>query len=185
MAALPAGASGPTRELEYAVVTSNGGVARHETVRVDFVGGSSERLTNVNVGEFDDGNARAVAYVGIEPSGSLRVDPVESITSEEEAILTFMSLESEDLIAMGPGDHWERRGVVPTGHYVTRYAVTAVHDDGALEFHVTRELYRDDGSVVRWDGRMVYDQEGVVPTEITLNGDAALSIRLTRDTFRH
>ena len=31
---------------------------------------------------------------------------------------------------------------------------------------------------------MLYDANGVVPTEITLTGAGALSIRLVRDTFR-
>jgi hypothetical protein len=183
-AALPARADGPSRELEYAVVASSGGVERHATVRVDFVGGSPDRVMDVDVDERDDTAAGPLAYVGIEPSGALRLDALQSLTSEEEAICTFMSLESEDLIAMGPGDHWERKGLVPGGRYLTRYTVAAVEPDGSLEFQLSRDLYRADGSVVRWTGRMRYDANGVVPTEIVLTGDAALSIRLVRDTFR-
>jgi hypothetical protein len=184
-AALPARADGPSRELEYAVVASSGGAERHATVRIDFVGGSPDRVMDVDVDERDDRADGPLAYVGIEPSGSLRLDSVQGLTSEEEAICTFMSLESEDLIAMGPGDHWERRGAVPGGRYLTRYTVVGVQPDGSLEFQISRDLFRADGSVVRWAGRMLYDANGVVPTEITLTGDAVLSIRLVRDTFRH
>lgn len=183
-AVLPARADGPSRELEYAIVASNGGVQRHATVRVDFVGGSPDRVMDVDVDERDDVADGPLAYVGIEPSGSLRIDAMQQLTSEEEAICTFMSLESEDLIAMGPGDHWDRKGSVPGGRYLTHYAVVAVEPDGSLDFDISRDLVRGDGSVVHWAGRMVYDANGVVPTEITLTGAGALSIRLVRDTFR-
>jgi hypothetical protein len=140
---------------------------------------------NVDVDELDGRSDGEIASVGIEPSGALHLAPIQSLTSEEEAICTFMSLESEDLIAMGPGDHWERRGLVPGGRYLTRFNVVGVLPDGSVQFQVSRDLYHDDGSVVRWSGTMLYDANGVVPTEITLGGDPALSIRLVHDTFRH
>lgn len=185
LTAVPAVAAGSSRELEYAVVASSGGVERHATVRVAFVGGSPERVMNVDVDELDDQAGRQFANVGILPSGALKLAPMSFLTSEEEAICTFMSLESEDLIAMGPGDHWERRGLVPGGRYLTRFMVVDVRPDSSVDFQIQRELYHDDGSVVRWSGTMLYDANGVVPDEITLTGGAALSIRLMHDTFRH
>jgi len=182
---VPALADTPTRQLEYAVVATNGGAARHATVRVDFVGGSAERLMIVNVGETDDTSLSNAANVGILASGALQVEGAASLTSEEEAICAFMSLESEDLIAMGPGDHWERKGVTSGGRYLMRFAVTGVAPDGKMDFNVTRDLYRDNGSTVHWSGTLTYDQNAVVPAAITLGGDATLSIRLTRDTFVH
>ncbi len=185
IAALPAAAAGPSRELEYAVVASSGGIERHTTVRIAFVGGSPDRVMSVYVDERGERDDRQTAYVGIEPTGTLRLDPPDSLSSEEEAICTFMSLESEDLIAMGPGDHWERRGFVPGGRYLTRYSVVGVRPDGSVDFRVARDLFRADGTIGHWSGHMLYDAEGVVPTEISLDGDAPLSIRLVRDTFRH
>jgi hypothetical protein len=63
--------------------------------------------------------------------------------------------------------------------------VVDVRPDGSVDFQIQRDLYHDNGSVVRWTGTMLYDANGVVPDEITLTGDAALSIRLMHDTFRH
>jgi hypothetical protein len=184
-ATAPAFADAPARHLEYAVVAMNGGAARHATVHVDFVGGSAERLMIVNVAETDDTALSNAANVGILASGALRVEGTQALTSEEEAICAFMSLESEDLIAMGPGDHWERKGLTAGGRYLMRFAVTAVAPDGKMDFNVTRDLYRDNGSTVHWSGTLNYDQNAVVPAAITLGGDATLTIKLTRDTFVH
>ncbi len=175
----------PSRQLEYAVIATSGGMERHATVRVDFVGGSAERLMFVNIGERDDTAVANAASVGILAAGGLRVQGQQALTSEEEAICAFMSLESEDLIAMDAGDHWERKGPTAGGRYLMRFAVTGVRPDGTMQFNVTRDVYRDNGSTAHWTGTMTYDQNAVVPSAITLAGEAALSIRLTRDTFKH
>lgn len=182
--AVPVWADGPSRQLEYTVVASSGGVDRHATVRVDFVGGSAERLMIVNVGEIDDRSPARAASVGILAAGGLRVEGNQQLTSEAEAICSFMSLESEDLIAMGPGDRWERKGVTAGGRYVIRYVVTSVSPDGYMQFNVTRDVLHDDGSIAHWTGTLTYDVNAVVPSQIALAGDAALSIRLSRDTFK-
>jgi hypothetical protein len=184
-AVLPAAADTPSRQLEYTVVASSGGAERHATVRIDFVGGSADRLMIVNVGETDDTALSNAVNVGILASGGLRVEGAQSLTSEEDAILAFMSLESEDLIAMGPGDHWERKGETAGGHYLMRFNVTGVTPDGKMTFNVTRDLTHDDGTAAHWAGTLTYDQNAVVPSAITLAGAGALTIRLTRDTFGH
>ncbi len=197
LAAVPAGADTGSRQLEYAVVATSGGVARRATVTVDFVGGSAERVLTVNVDEIVDDNTERHAYVGIEPSGSLRATTVQSLTSEEEAICSLMAMESEDLAGVSTGDSWEREGPVPGGRHHTRFSVLGVDDDGFVEFAVSRDLIRNDGSVARWRGTMHYDAGGFVPSTITLNGkliaadapgggrNVAMSIRLLHDTFKH
>ena len=178
------------------MVATSGGIARRATVTIDFVGGSAEHTMSVNVDEIGAfGEQRA--YVGIEPSGSLRAGALRSLTSEEDAICSLMAMESEDLAGVSRGDHWEREGPVPGGRHHTRYSVLGVNDDGLVEFAVARDLLRDDGSVARWHGTMLYDAGAFVPATITLNGsvsgdadpaggrNVALTIRLVHDTFKH
>ena len=151
---LPAEADAPARQLEYAVVATRGGVARRATVRVGFIGGSAERLMTVEV----DGT-----YVGIDPTGSLRADALRPLTNEEEAICSLMAMESEDLAGVSIGDHWESEGPVPGGRHHTRFSVLGVNDAGLVEFAVSRDLLRNDGSVARWRGTMLYDADSFVP----------------------
>jgi hypothetical protein len=197
LAAVPAAADGPSRQLEYAVVATSGGIARRASVRIDFIGGSADHTMTVNVDERGDGGDPDSAYVGIEPSGSLRADTVRALTSEEDAICSLMSLESEDLAGVSTGDHWEREGPVPGGHHHTRFSVLGVNDAGLVEFAVSRDLQHNDGSVARWRGTMLYDADSSVPSTITLNGNVsteddpsngrnvAMTIRLVHDTFKH
>jgi hypothetical protein len=188
--------AGPSRTLQYSVVSTSGGIARRATVMLDFIGGSAERVMNVNVGEVGDAGIRDGAYVGIEPSGSLRADTVRALTSEEEAICSLMSMESEDLAGVSTGDHWEREGPVPGGRHHTRYAVLGVNDAGLVEFSVSRDTMGTDGSVARWRGTMLYDADSAVPSKITLNGNVtgddiaggrnvAMTIQLVHDSFKH
>jgi hypothetical protein len=193
---VPAAAEAPSRHLEYSVVATSGGVARRATVSIDFVSGSAERTMNVNVAEVGSFGEQQ-AYVGIEPSGSLRAGAMRSLTSEEDAICSLMAMESEDLAAVSRGDHWEREGPVPGGRHHTRFSVLGVNDDGLVEFAVSRDLLHDDGTVARWRGTMLYDAGAFVPATITLNGNVsgdndpgdgrniALTIRLVHDTFKH
>jgi hypothetical protein len=183
----PVAAAAPGRTLEYAVVATSGGIARRASVTIDFVGGSADRVMTVNV----DGT-----YVGIEPSGSLRSDTMR-LSNEEEAICSLMAMESEDLAGVSTGDHWEREGPVPGGRHHTRFSVLGVSDAGLVEFAVSRDLLRNDGSVARWRGTMLYDADAFVPAKITLNGNVssdedsgdgsnvAMSIQLVHDTFKH
>ncbi|HEV8021128.1 MAG TPA: hypothetical protein VGP41_07715 [Candidatus Lustribacter sp.] len=178
------------------MVATSGGVARRATVSIDFVSGSAERTMNVNVAEVGSFGEQQ-AYVGIEPSGSLRAGAMRSLTSEEDAICSLMAMESEDLAAVSRGDHWEREGPVPGGRHHTRFSVLGVNDDGLVEFAVSRDLLHDDGTVARWRGTMLYDAGAFVPATITLNGNVsgdndpgdgrniALTIRLVHDTFKH
>jgi hypothetical protein len=195
LAVVPAGADAPSRQLEYAVVATSGGVARRATVVIDFIGGSAERVMTVNVDEVGAGGDRQGAYVGIEPSGSLRADTVRALTNEEEAICSLMAMESEDLTGISIGDHWEREGPVPSGRHHTRFSVLGV-GGGLVEFAVSRDLLRNDGSTARWRGTMLYDADAFVPSTITLNGNVsvdddpadgrsvAMSIRLVHDSFK-
>ena len=197
LAAVPAAADAPSRQVEYAVVATSGGVARRATVRVDFIGGSANRVMRVNVDEYVDDSTARHAFVGIEPTGSLSAADVVQLTSEEETICSMMSIESEDLAGVSTGDHWEREGPVPGGRHHTRFSVLGVDDAGYVEFAVARDLQHDDGSSARWRGTMHYDANGFVPATITLNGNlsagsdaavgrnVAMSIRLVRDTFKH
>jgi hypothetical protein len=197
LAAVPAEADGPSRQVEYAVVATSGGVARRATVRVDFIGGSAEHVMRVNVDEVVDDSTSRHAYVGIEPTGSLSTADVQQLTSEEETICSMMSMESEDLAGVSTGDHWEREGLVPGGSHRTRFSVLGVDAAGYVEFGVSRDLRHNDGSSARWRGTMHYDANGFVPATITLNGNlssgddsvlgrnVAMSIRLVRDTFKH
>jgi hypothetical protein len=197
LAVVPAEADGPSRQVQYAVVATSGGVARRATVTVDFIGGSAERVMSVNVDEVVDDSTSRHAFVGIEPTGSLRANTVAQLTAEEETICSLMSMESEDLAGVSTGDHWEREGPVPGGRHHTRYSVLGVDDDGFVEFAVARDLQHSDGSSARWRGTMHYDANGFVPATITLNGDltaggdapagrnVAMSIRLVHDTFKH
>ncbi len=133
--------------------------------------------------------------MGIEPSSSLEADAASSLTTEVDAICSLMAMESEDLAAVSIGDHWEREGPVPGGHHHTRFSVLGVHDDGLVEFAVSRDLQRNDGAVARWRGTMLYNADDFVPSTITLNGsvsdaavgggNVALTIRLVHDTFKH
>jgi hypothetical protein len=194
LAAAPAEA-GPSRQLQYAVVATSGGIARRATVVVDFVSGSAEHVINVNVDEIADGAVQHDAYVGIEPSSSLLADVLSSLTTEEDAICSLMAVESEDLSGVSTGDHWEREGPVPGGRHHTRFSVLGVRDDGLVEFAVSRDLQRNDGSVARWRGTMLYNADDFVPSTITLNGsvtdaaaasgNVALTIHLIHDTFKH
>lgn len=188
LAAVPAAAEAPARQLEYAVVATSGGIARRATVRVDFIGGSAERVMTVDI----DGT-----YVGIEPTGSLRAAAYRPLTNEEEAICSLMAMESEDLAGVSIGDHWEREGPVPGGRHYTRFSVLGVKDAGLVEFAVSRDLQRNDGSVAHWRGTMLYDADSFVPATITLNGsvsldddlaggrNVAMTIRLVHDSFKH
>ena len=112
LAAVPA-VAGPSRQLQYAVVATSGGIARRATIVVDFVSGSAEHVMNVNVDEIADGAVQHDEYVGIEPSSSLLADVLGSLTTEEDAICSLMAVESEDLSGVSTGDHWEREGPVP------------------------------------------------------------------------
>jgi hypothetical protein len=193
-AAGPAGAA-PARELQYSIVATSGDIVRRATVRVDFVGGSPDRIMDVSLDEVDEASER-LAGVGIDPKGSLITDQRQGLTNEEEAICSFISLESEDLAGVEVGDHWDREGPVPGGRSHTHYAVLAVTQDGYVDFAVARDVRRDDGSAARWTGTMHYDADSVVPSTIVLNGtltgdgasDAprtvAIAIHLTGDTFK-
>lgn len=180
--AAPAGADG--RTLQYAVVSTIGGVSRQASVTVDFIGGSADRVMNASVGETDSGGERVPATVGIEPSGSLRANYL--LTDEEDAICSLMALESEDMDGVGVGDHWDRGGPVPGGMQHTRFNVLHVRDGGLIELSVAHELRRDDGRLSQWNGTMLYNATDFVPSTITLRGnDGALTIRLVHDTFKH
>lgn len=191
----PAGADGG-RTLQYSVLATSGGIARRATVTVDFVGGSAERMMDVNVDEVGDAGAFDGA-LGIEPSGALRAESPLVLTNEEEAVCSLMALESEDMYGVAVGDHWDREGPVPGGRNRTHFAVLGVTDDGLVQLSLTRDLVRNDGSVARWNGTMLYDAESSVPSAITLNGNVsagagpadgrnvAMTIRLIHDTFKH
>jgi hypothetical protein len=185
------------RTLEYTVVATSGGVARQASVTVDFIGGSANRVMNVNVGERNDGDGnRQAAYVGIEPSGALQAASPQSLTTEVDTICSLMALESEDMDGVGVGDHWEREGAVPGGREHTRFSVISVRDGGLVELAIARDLQHNDGSVAQWRGTMLYNATDFVPSTITLNGNVssedtpnarnvALTIRLVHDTFKH
>jgi hypothetical protein len=187
--------AGPSRQLQYSVVATSGGIARRATVVVDFVSGSAERVMNVNVDEIADGAVQQDAYVGIEPSSSLLADAMSSLSTEEDAICSLMAVESDDLSGVSIGDHWDREGPVPGGRHHTRFSVLGVRDDGLVEFAVSRDLQRNDGSVAHWRGTMLYDANDFVPSTITLNGNVsddaagagnvALTIHLIHDTFKN
>jgi hypothetical protein len=197
LAVVPAEAAAPSRQLEYSVVATSGGVARRTNVKIDFIGGSANRVMNVNVDETGAPGEYRGASVGIEPSGSLRADTVRELTNEEEAICSLMAMESEDLAGVSTGDHWEREGPVPGGRHHTRFSVLGVNDAGVVEFAVARDLQHADGSVARWHGTMLYDSNAFVPSTITLNGNVsfddgpgdgrnvAMSIHLIHDSFKH
>lgn len=197
-AVLTTAQASPGRTLQYSVVATSAGIARHATVTVDFLGGSAERVMNVDVDEVAETGEQLGADVGIEPSGSLRSRTAQSLTSEEEAICSLMALESEDMAGVGKGDHWERQGPVPGGRQHTRFTVLGVSDAGLVELGIARDTLRDDGSLARWSGTMFYDAEAFVPSIITLTGNlnsddderiggrsVALTIRLIHDTFKH
>jgi hypothetical protein len=195
LTAVPVKAEGPSREVQYSVVATSGGVARRATITVDFIGGSVNRLMNVDVDEALDNDTERQDAVGIEPTGALLDDTERVLTSEEETICSLMSMGSEDLAAAATGDHWEREGAVPGGHHHTRFSVIGVDDDGYVNFAISRDLIRTDGSVARWRGTMRYDSEGAIPATVTLNGNltaddssagrnVAMTIRLVHDTFK-
>ncbi|MGA2392284.1 MAG: hypothetical protein ABSH03_02910 [Candidatus Lustribacter sp.] len=179
------------------MVATSGGIARRATVTIDFVGGSAERVMNVDVDEVGDAGQMLDAAIGIEPSGALRAESPSGLTNEEEALCSLMALESEDMYGVGVGDHWERQGPVPGGRHHTRFSVLGVTDDGLVQLAVSRDLVRDDGSVARWSGTMLYDADSSVPATITLNGNVsadndpadgrniAMTIHLIHDTFKH
>lgn len=193
---VPAGAVGG-RTLQYSVLARSGGIARRATVTIDFVGGSAERVMNVDVDEVGDAGPPLDAAIGIEPTGALRAESPSGLTNEEEALCSLMALESEDMYGVAVGDHWERQGPVPGGHHRTRFSVLGVTDDGLVQLAVSRDLVRDDGSVARWSGTMLYDADSSVPATISLNGsvsadddpadghNVAMTIHLIHDTFKH
>jgi hypothetical protein len=196
LAAVPAEAAGPSRQVQYAVVSTSGGVARRATITVHFMDGSINRVMNVTVDEAIDDNTERQAYVGIEPTGALRSVDVAQLTAEEETICSLISMGSEDLEGVSTGDHWEREGALPGGRHHTRFAVLGVTDTGYVDFAVARDLRHNDGSTAQWRGTMHYDSTAAVPATITLNGslianddpapgrNVALTIRLVHDTFR-
>jgi hypothetical protein len=196
LAAVPAEADGLSRQVQYAVVATSGGVARRATITVDFIGGSINRVMNVNVDEAIDQGTERQAYVGIEPTGALRSSDVAQLTAEEETICSLISMGSEDLDGVSTGDHWEREGALPGGRHHTRFSVLGVADTGYVDFALARDLRHDDGSSAQWRGTMHYDSTAAVPATITLNGNliasddpaagrnVAMSIRLVHDTFK-
>jgi len=193
---VPAVQAAPGRTLEYSVLATSGGIARRATVTVDFIGGSAERVMNVDVDEVGEDGVQFGADVGIEPTGSLESDK-QSLTSEEEAICSLMALESEDMAGVAQGDHWDRSGPVPGGHQHTQFVALGSTDDGLIQLAVTRDTMRNDGSVARWRGTMTYDADAFVPATISLTGnvssdddpvdgrDVAMTIHLIHDTFKH
>jgi hypothetical protein len=196
LAGVPAEAAGSSRQVQYAVVATSGGVARRATITVEFVGGSINRVLNVNVAEAIDDDTERQAYVGIEPTGALRSADVAQLTAEEETICSLISMGSEDLEGASMGDHWEREGALPGGRHHTRFSVLGVTDTGYVDFAVARDLRHDDGSSAQWRGTMHYDSTAAVPATITLNGsllanddpaehrNVAMTIRLVHDTFK-
>ena len=196
IAAAPAEADGPLREVQYAVVATSGGIARRATITVDYIGGSINRVMNVNVDEAIDDNTERQAAVGIEPTGALRTGDVAQLTAEEETICSLISMGSEDLEGVETGDHWEREGALPGGRHHTRFSVLGLDDAGYVDFAVARDLHHDDGSSAHWRGTMHYDATAAVPAAIVLNGslsageavpdarNVAMTIRLVRDTFK-
>src|SRR5580658_9545029 len=89
---LPADAVGG-RTLQYSVVATSGGIARRATVTIDFIGGSAERMMNVNVDEVPDAGPPLDATIGIEPTGALRAESPSGLTNEEEALCSLMALD--------------------------------------------------------------------------------------------
>jgi hypothetical protein len=196
LAAVPAAADGPSRQVQYAIVATSGGIARRATVTVDFIGGSINRVMNVNVDEAIDDNTQRQASVGIEPTGALRSADAAQLTAEEETICSLISMGSEDLEGVETGDHWEREGALPGGRHHTRFSVIGVTDTGYVDFAVARDLRHNDGSSAQWRGTMHYDSTAAVPATIALNGsliasddpaagrNVAMTIRLVHDTFK-
>ena len=183
--ATPAGAA-PLREVEYSVSAVRDGrsVSLDRTRR--FSRRQRENVIAVSVDERDARGERRTPYVGIGSDGLAETFRDAGLSDEEEAICAFMSLESEDMDGVAPGDRWERQGPAPGGNYIAHYAVLGVGTDGYVEIGVARDVSHGDGSVSQWRGTMLYDVTGVVPAAITLNGEGvALSIRLTGDTFKH
>ncbi len=196
LTALPAAADPPLREVEYRVTAVRDGLVSHAVVRVDFVGGSAQDQVVVDVDEIDGIGERPAPAIAIDRSGSLRSEAALALSAEEDLICSFMGLESENMTGVGRGDRWERLTDSPGRHNRTRYTVLDARQ-GYVQLSVQRESVNGDGAVTRWNGTLVYDATGVVPTRIALNGlfsgdgtwtsgtrNLAMAIELRRDTFQ-
>ena len=183
------------REVEYGVTAVRDGLVSHALVRVDFVAGSAQDQMVVDVDEIDGVGERPAPAVAIDRSGSLRSDADSALSAEEDLICSFMALESENMTGVARGDRWERITQSPGRRNRTRYTVLDARQ-GYVQLSVQRESINANGAATRWNGTLVYDATGVVPTRISLNGlfsddgswtgtrNLAMAIELRRDTFQ-
>jgi hypothetical protein len=192
-----AAANAPLRHLEYSVGRGIDGRTERGLLVVDILAASNASGLTVDLDEQIGGNDQWTPRVSVDPKGVIDVPDDSALTDEEEAVLYFLSLDTENMTGLGKGDAWERSGALPDGRHLTRYAVLDADGNGALDLQVTRTIMRDDGSTGSWRGRMQYDANDVVPLGFTLNGrirehdsdtlrthDVVLTAKLAGDSFK-
>lgn len=193
----PAATNAPLRHLEYTVGRGVDGRMQQGVLVVDILSASSARGLTVDLDEKIAGNDQWTPHVSIDPKGVIDVPDDSALSDEEEAVLYFLALDTENMTGLAKGDSWERAGALPDGRHLTRYAVLGADGNLVLDLQVTRTIMREDGSTGSWRGRMQYDANDVVPLGFALSGrirqhdadtlkshDITLTAKLAGDSYK-
>jgi hypothetical protein len=184
------------RALQYSVSERIDGQRIGATVSVEITNMMSDRGFGVDIREERDGDSTD-AHVTVDQYGSIATRRGEWLTREEQAVLYFLSLSSQNLTGMDKGDEWKANGTVPSGHHETRYTVLRTLSGGRIDLGVTRSIWMDNGETSSWRGAVVYDYQAIMPVSISLNGrvrlhandslrtsDVAIQMQLRSDSFQ-
>jgi len=194
---VPSHASAALRSLQYAVTERVDGRRVGGTVAVAITSINDDRGFGVDVRE-EMGDEDAVrVHANVDRYGAIFVRRGESLTREEQAVLYFLALSSQNLTGMDKGDEWRANGTVPDGHHETRYTVLRSLSDGRIDLGVTRSIWLSNGETSSWRGTVVYDYQAIMPVSISLSGrvrsrseealrtsDVTLRMQLQSDTFQ-
>jgi hypothetical protein len=194
---IPSRSDHALRALEYTVTERVDGHRIGATVSVAITNMTADRGFGVDVREEVANGDTADTHVNVDRYGSITARRGEPLTREEQAVLYFLSLSSQNLTGMDKGDAWKANGTVPDGHHETHYTVLRSLSNGRIDLAVTRSIWLDSGETSSWRGAVVYDYQAIMPVSISLNGrirsrgeaalhtsDVAIEMRLRADTFQ-
>jgi mRNA-degrading endonuclease toxin of MazEF toxin-antitoxin module len=184
------------RALQYVVSERIDGQRIGATVSVEITNMTADRGFGVDIREERDGGS-SDAHVIVDQFGSIATPRGEWLTREEQAVLYFLSLSSQNLTGMDRGDAWKADGTLPNGHHETRYTVLRTLSGGRINLGVTRSIWMDNGETSSWRGDIVYDYQAIMPVSISLNGrvrlrgddavrtsDVVIQMQLRSDSFQ-
>jgi len=156
LSAAPARASAPLRALEYAVSERVDGHRVAGTVAVAITSINDDRGFAVNVREAI-GDEETAVEANVDRHGAITMRRGDRVTREEQAVLYFLALGSENLTGMDKGDEWRADGAVPEGRQETHYTVLRSLSNGRIDLGITRAIWMNNGDTSSWRGRVFYD----------------------------